>query len=75
MNVTGRTYLFGYLRRMSLITIVISCTTYETLLETRSIRTLMHLGAAISKLIASHPIARIDLRTNIISISVAYLYN
>ena len=66
-------YLSGYLRKISLITTMASCTTYVTLFSISSTRTLMQSSAAPETLIASRPMERTAFRTKSISTSVAYL--
>mmetsp|Transcript_47213 Transcript_47213/g.111330 ORF Transcript_47213/g.111330 Transcript_47213/m.111330 type:complete len:216 (+) Transcript_47213:587-1234(+) len=62
-------YWLGYLRKMSLMTTIDSCTTYATLVWMHSRRTVTQRSAAFSILRAHLPIARTALRTKSTSTS------
>ena len=66
-------YLPGYRRKTSLMTIMASWTTYVTFVSMRSSKALMQRSAAASTLMASRPMERTALRTKSISTSDAYL--
>jgi hypothetical protein len=66
-------YLPGYRRKMSLITMMASWTTYETPVSMSPSRLRMQASAPASTLIARRPIERTALRTKSMSTSDAYL--
>lgn len=66
-------YLPGYRRKMSLMTITASWTTYDTLVSMRLSNAWMQLSAAASTLIARRPIDLTAFRTKSRSTSEAYL--